>query len=191
MSDRFVLSEEEFNRTAAAPTNAACPRCGGTQPSCCNCPNNPPQPVDVAGVPELKPCPFCGSTKVENWASRPRDREHDVWCVFCHDCLCEGPETLNEAEAAAEWNQRATQPAITPNGSMSTEQLQRADLLAESRRIDVATAQELVYLRDRAATPPDVTERARRAAKALNEQGFTTNFAGVWAIIAAEFKRGE
>ena len=33
------------------------------------------------------------------------------------------------------------------NGSMTARQLERADLLAESRKIDVATAQELIYLR--------------------------------------------
>lgn len=58
----------------------------------------------------LLPCPFCGSEKVENWGSQPprlSDRLLDnnyVWCVFCHDCLCEGPETLTEAEAALKWN---------------------------------------------------------------------------------------
>jgi Lar family restriction alleviation protein len=55
---------------------------------------------------DLKPCPFCGSSNVENWASRPRDAAQDVWCVFCHSCNCEGPEAKTEAEAAASWNSR-------------------------------------------------------------------------------------
>jgi hypothetical protein len=38
---------------------------------------------------------------------------------------------------------------LLPDGSMTREQLERAALLAESRKIDLATAQELIYLRDR------------------------------------------
>jgi hypothetical protein len=63
----------------------------------------------------LKRCPFCPvATTIENWASRPRDRDHDVWCVFCHKCLCEGPEALTEAEAARLWNTRAEFASPSP-----------------------------------------------------------------------------
>lgn len=58
----------------------------------------------------MEKCPFCGSAKVENWASRPPDKDHDIWCVFCHDCNCEGPEALTEAEALRLWNQCAIPP---------------------------------------------------------------------------------
>ena len=34
---KIVLSENESNQTAAAPTNASCPKCGGTKPTCCSC----------------------------------------------------------------------------------------------------------------------------------------------------------
>jgi Lar family restriction alleviation protein len=56
---------------------------------------------------QLKPCPFCGSVKVENWASRPPKATEDVHCVFCHACSCEGPEAKTEEEAARLWNMRA------------------------------------------------------------------------------------
>lgn len=55
---------------------------------------------------QLKNCFFCGGAKVENWASRPRDSPRDVWCVFCHDCSCEGPEAATAEEAARLWNRR-------------------------------------------------------------------------------------
>lgn len=59
---------------------------------------------------ELLPCPFCGCAKVENWASRPPNKDADVWCVFCHQCLCEGPETATKDEAARQWNTRTRSP---------------------------------------------------------------------------------
>lgn len=47
------------------------------------------------------------------------------------------------------------------DGSMTTEQLERAALIAESRGIDLETAQELVYLRDRVAATPQSFEEAQ------------------------------
>jgi len=60
---------------------------------------------------ELERCPFCGATRVENWKSRPPDRAYDVWCVFCHACLCEGPEALDEVTSARLWNTRVNSHA--------------------------------------------------------------------------------
>lgn len=72
----------------------------------------------------LEPCPFCAGKKVENWASRPPDRDHDIWCVFCHDCSCEGPEALSEAEAARLWNSRAS--VVAPQPELMTDEALRA-----------------------------------------------------------------
>lgn len=45
--NRLVFSEEESNATAAAPTNVACPKCGGTKPTCCSCPSPVAATVDA------------------------------------------------------------------------------------------------------------------------------------------------
>lgn len=49
------------------------------------------------------------------------------------------------------------------DGSMTTEQLERAALIAESRGIDPEMAQELIYLRDRVAAIPQSFEEAQLA----------------------------
>lgn len=45
----------------------------------------------------LKPCPFCGSTDVENDHTGP-------WWVTCQTCGCDGPTAPTEAESAEAWN---------------------------------------------------------------------------------------
>ena len=52
-------------------------------------------------------------------------------------------------------------PSPAYDGSMTREQLERAALIAENREIDLETAQELVYLRDRVAAIPQSFEEAQ------------------------------
>jgi len=54
----------------------------------------------------LKPCPFCGSKNIESWESENLNKHEMIWCVFCVDCKCEGPESLVEVEAIQLWNNR-------------------------------------------------------------------------------------
>jgi len=52
---------------------------------------------------DLKPCPFCGSAKVEltSW-------ENDgAWCICCADCWTESGEYVAQSLAIAAWNRRA------------------------------------------------------------------------------------
>ena len=51
-------------------------------------------------MPELKPCPFCGSTEVKHSAHAP-----DVW-IYCAACLATGPEAAGQKGAAVKWNLR-------------------------------------------------------------------------------------
>jgi Lar family restriction alleviation protein len=44
----------------------------------------------------LKPCPFCGSEKVEVWNT----------AVYCKDCLAEGPADYSIDGQIAAWNRR-------------------------------------------------------------------------------------
>lgn len=54
---------------------------------------------------ELKPCPFCGSDRVEVRT----DDEGKSWYIFCNDCglMC-GYATLEDGVVEA-WNRRAEQ----------------------------------------------------------------------------------
>lgn len=47
---------------------------------------------------KLRPCPFCGSTNVEEWGNYVR----------CNDCLADGPFIYGAEEAAGKWNKRST-----------------------------------------------------------------------------------
>lgn len=89
----------------------------------------------------LLPCPFCGSMKLENWASRPRDADHDIWCVFCHNCSCEGPETLDGETAVTAWNLRATPPAPAVATGVRAETIEAIRLRRQDGYEQVANAQ--------------------------------------------------
>jgi hypothetical protein len=53
--NRVVFSEDEANVTAAAPTNAFCPKCGGTKPTCCSFPPTEPTQAGVeAAAKEIR-----------------------------------------------------------------------------------------------------------------------------------------
>lgn len=57
---------------------------------------------------KLKPCPFCGSSKVEFW----RIHEHgglDGY-VQCRDCWSQGPQEDAPKQAEELWQKRANQP---------------------------------------------------------------------------------
>lgn len=119
----------------------------------------------------LEPCPWCGPDgKIENWASRPRDRDHDVWCVFCHKCLCEGPEALTEAESARLWNLRAAAQPTPASGEREQGAPERLNI-----NICVKCGVSNVGLNDcrSCGTPPNLSEtteyvRADKHAKLLS-----------------------
>jgi Lar family restriction alleviation protein len=59
---------------------------------------------------ELKPCPFCGSTRVSLSVSKFSS------VVACNECQSEGPNIHDESEAVGKWNRRAapSQPEGAP-----------------------------------------------------------------------------
>ena len=59
-----------------------------------------------AEMPELKPCPFCGGTKLHINTTHQSPGLCDT--VRCQDenCGAEGPLGINEAEAIKYWNKR-------------------------------------------------------------------------------------
>jgi Lar family restriction alleviation protein len=54
---------------------------------------------------ELKPCPFCGSTNLED------DVGLDEARIVCADCDCFGPTLSNMSEAVIAWNTRQEKEA--------------------------------------------------------------------------------
>lgn len=54
---------------------------------------------------ELKPCPFCKSTKLTVWhISYPKSHKYFVECNMCHWC---GETKLFKWRAKRAWNRRA------------------------------------------------------------------------------------
>ncbi len=63
--------------------------------SFCNCCQK--NPCDCV-LPDLLPCPFCGSDNINIW--------NGEFSLFCMDCGAIGPEAPNAAEALERWNSR-------------------------------------------------------------------------------------
>ena len=67
-------------------------------------------------MPELKPCPFCGSEarlKQDTRYPRPECDPRDAFEVFCTNAACiigfaDDHYYLSEAEAIEAWNRRAS-----------------------------------------------------------------------------------
>lgn len=61
---------------------------------------------------KLKPCPFCGSTKLETieicreWSDGWDDYWENYWHVRCNSCDVLVGEFFEEAEAVEAWNRR-------------------------------------------------------------------------------------
>ena len=53
---------------------------------------------------ELKPCPFCGSTRL---SFNHCGLEKGVVFVMCDMCCTFGPHGVNDEDAAKKWNRRA------------------------------------------------------------------------------------
>ena len=54
---------------------------------------------------ELKPCPFCGSEKINIWNCN--DKSDSAWCQ-CESCLASTSVEETEEEAIEAWNRRVT-----------------------------------------------------------------------------------
>jgi hypothetical protein len=138
--------------------------------------NNPPQPADVAAVPDR--CPYCGAEAM------PYDKDyfivnHRVPCYWVG--LKFQPQYIHVSNVAT-WTYRATQPATTPSSAdVRTEIAQRLALARSEKenaersgydkdalRLDGAVGVLENLLEDidiGLPAPPDITERARRAAE--------------------------
>ena len=51
----------------------------------------------------LKPCPFCGGSRIVVGPCELRNDFHEAACV---DCGAKGPDATNEADALRLWSQR-------------------------------------------------------------------------------------
>jgi Lar family restriction alleviation protein len=163
--------------------------------------NNPPQPAGVAGVPELKPCPFCGSENVT--VSNGYDEDGN-WVALCGECKSSGTFCVEKAKAIDAWNTRATQPATTPSSddwhSVCTFRLVAGDRVYSPRTgtwCELMDDCRVIVKETSTPTPPDVAERARRAAELIQRRylpdhrsadGFSATRREIADIIAAEFK---
>lgn len=56
---------------------------------------------DCPEMPDLKPCPFCGSEDIG-----PILGEYGLWWVDCDSCHACGPLGDTELEAITAWNRR-------------------------------------------------------------------------------------
>ncbi len=58
---------------------------------------------------DLKPCPYCGSSKIKPWLMLGSNR---YWNLMCHDCGSMGPQVENDHKPTALrciselWNKR-------------------------------------------------------------------------------------
>ncbi len=58
--------------------------------------------------PTLLPCPFCGSSCVNDTSPPENDGDHSFYWV-CPDCVAVGPAEPSLQEATESWNTRASQ----------------------------------------------------------------------------------
>jgi Lar family restriction alleviation protein len=61
---------------------------------------------------ELKPCPFCGSDKVDTAGSA----YYGDWYVLCPACGAAGPAERTEEESKVGWNRRKRRKVGKQNG---------------------------------------------------------------------------
>ncbi len=54
---------------------------------------------------ELKPCPFCGSSEVNN-TSTPTASRQSLYFWICPDCVAVGPIGESVEQATDAWNKR-------------------------------------------------------------------------------------
>lgn len=57
----------------------------------------------IMPIRQLKPCPFCASSRVKMEFDKDRD---EWWFVGCTRCCAIGPAWSNQDRAAALWNAR-------------------------------------------------------------------------------------
>lgn len=57
----------------------------------------------MSDIPDLKPCPFCGSTNVDH----NLDRNDGYYGVECEDCYAQGSTSTWEKTAVKYWNTRS------------------------------------------------------------------------------------
>lgn len=56
---------------------------------------------------QLKPCPFCGSTNVNNGGPRGI-----ICCVRCDDCEATGPTCTEREYSSSTWDERPIEKAL-------------------------------------------------------------------------------
>lgn len=140
------------------PFSSMCSECGGSGKSIIGC---------AVNGPLTAPCPVCGGvgrrslrTVADHEDKGTLDKEVFDRLVAEREqmprrlCSVHDREEFKYEPLEHEPHATPSLPSAPPyDGSMTPEQLERAALVAESRGIDIETAQELVYLRDRASAP--------------------------------------
>lgn len=61
-------------------------------------------PNDWDGLPDPKPCPFCGGVHLV--VSPPKAEEAACFVVHCHECRAFGPMAPSAEGAVVRWNER-------------------------------------------------------------------------------------
>ena len=59
---------------------------------------------------QCRPCPFCGSTKVDPDFADQDEQYRSLYSVTCPDCNTGGPWVVGEDAAIRTWNSRPTEP---------------------------------------------------------------------------------
>lgn len=129
---------------------------------------------------ELKPCPFCGGTDI---AISVDENQGNKWgSAVCYSCSAVGPEVRTgyetypeaswRAEAAAEWNRRASPTPPTTEGRENGHLLWRLRHNDTAKHLCGLAADEIERLSALLSSPR--VEDVRRMREALKEMVYET-----------------